>query len=202
MRNGRTIFNGLDRQSCRLKCRDGAFSARPRSLNPDFHFLNPEFRGLFRCLLSSTLAGEGGAFAAALKTTRPSTRPTQGISLDVRNRYGRVVERGFDMSDRHRHVPASSFLSTLSHFNPTPNIDFDVVAKFPPRRLAPGSPRGWWLLSSAPARSSRPGSPNRHAGILYRKSLTPFFPATVFRGPLRVRALVLVRCPRTGSPTR
>ncbi len=27
----------------------------------------------------------------------------------------------------------------------------------------------------------------------YRKSLTPFLPATVLRGPLRVRALVLVR---------
>ena len=36
----------------------------------------------------------------------------------------------------------------------------------------------------------------------YRKSLTPFFPATVFLGPFRVRALVRVRCPRTGKPFR
>src|SRR5262249_40076300 len=35
-----------------------------------------------------------------------------------------------------------------------------------------------------------------------RISLTPFLPATVFRGPLRVRALVRVRCPRTGRPRR
>ncbi len=34
----------------------------------------------------------------------------------------------------------------------------------------------------------------------YRKSLTPFLPATVFRGPFRVRALVRVRWPRTGKP--
>ena len=31
---------------------------------------------------------------------------------------------------------------------------------------------------------------------------TFFLPATVFLGPLRVRALVWVRCPRTGSPLR
>ena len=36
----------------------------------------------------------------------------------------------------------------------------------------------------------------------YRISLTPFLPATVFRTPLRVRALVRVRCPRTGKPRR
>lgn len=33
----------------------------------------------------------------------------------------------------------------------------------------------------------------------YRRSLTPFLPATVFFGPLRVRALVRVRWPRTGK---
>src|SRR5205085_2244773 len=32
----------------------------------------------------------------------------------------------------------------------------------------------------------------------YRRSLTPFLPATVLRGPLRVRAFVLVRWPRHG----
>ena len=34
---------------------------------------------------------------------------------------------------------------------------------------------------------------NRLRTTDYLKSLTPFFPATVFLGPLRVRALVLVR---------
>ncbi len=36
------------------------------------------------------------------------------------------------------------------------------------------------------------------AGTAYRRSLTPFFPATVFFGPFRVRAFVRVRWPRTG----
>jgi len=36
----------------------------------------------------------------------------------------------------------------------------------------------------------------------YRISLTDFLPATVFGGPFRVLALVLVRCPRTGNPRR
>src|SRR5439155_14518595 len=41
-----------------------------------------------------------------------------------------------------------------------------------------------------------------HSPFAYRISFTPFFPATVFRGPLRVRAFVLVRWPRTGRPRR
>jgi hypothetical protein len=32
-----------------------------------------------------------------------------------------------------------------------------------------------------------------HFKIVYFKSFTPFLPATVFRGPLRVRAFVFVR---------
>jgi hypothetical protein len=36
----------------------------------------------------------------------------------------------------------------------------------------------------------------------YALALTPFLPATVFFLPLRVRALLLVRCPRTGRPRR
>jgi len=36
----------------------------------------------------------------------------------------------------------------------------------------------------------------------YRFSFTPFFPATVLRGPLRLRALLCVCCPRTGRPLR
>ena len=36
----------------------------------------------------------------------------------------------------------------------------------------------------------------------YRRSLTPFLPATVFLGPFLVRAFVLVRWPRTGNPSR
>jgi len=44
------------------------------------------------------------------------------------------------------------------------------------------------------------GSGDQGSGWGYFKSFTPFFPATVFLGPLRVRALVRVRWPRTGSP--
>ena len=41
-----------------------------------------------------------------------------------------------------------------------------------------------------------------HQQITYRSSFTPFLPATVLRGPFRVRALVRVRWPRTGNPLR
>ena len=42
----------------------------------------------------------------------------------------------------------------------------------------------------------------RDCAIVYRISLTDFLPATVFLGPFRVRALVFVLWPRTGSPRR
>src|SRR4029079_3645283 len=53
-----------------------------------------------------------------------------------------------------------------------------------PRRRARGGP-------AAPPIPRRPSFDQRI-------SLTPFLPATVLRGPLRVRAFVFVRCPRTG----
>src|SRR5262249_20063882 len=57
-----------------------------------------------------------------------------------------------------------------------------------PRRRAGGGP--------APPR------PPRRPSFDQRISLTPFLPATVLRGPLRVRAFVFVRWPRTGRPRR
>lgn len=45
--------------------------------------------------------------------------------------------------------------------------------------------------------AATPPTPRR-----YFMSLTPFLPATVFFGPLRVRAFVRVRWPRTGRPRR
>src|SRR6476646_5492233 len=48
------------------------------------------------------------------------------------------------------------------------------------------------------------GDPCRDSGVASRYLVTPFDSATVrpFLGPLRVRALVRVRWPRTGSPLR
>lgn len=68
-----------------------------------------------------------------------------------------------------------------------------LVLTSQPVRPAPLSP-------GPPTRGSR--SPKARLGRRYRRSLTPFLPATVFFGPLRVRALVRVRCPRTGNPRR
>src|SRR5699024_1839254 len=60
------------------------------------------------------------------------------------------------------------------------------------------APSGMFFLSLR--RVPRLGPvPRDLGGIAY---LAFFLPAMVFLGPLRVRALVLVRCPRTGSPRR
>ena len=48
----------------------------------------------------------------------------------------------------------------------------------------------------------RLAAPVRVLGVASRTYLAFFLPAMVFFGPLRVRALVLVRWPRTGRPRR
>ena len=85
-----------------------------------------------------------------------------------------------------------------------------VIARRPcvPRRLAamsrlPSSQSADRADSRCEAeRAAREHPAARHARSAYRSSFTPFLPATVLRGPFRVRALVRVRCPRTGSPLR
>src|SRR5262245_8484515 len=68
-----------------------------------------------------------------------------------------------------------------------------VISKDQAARMKDESRRPGLLLSPFILRpSSLKGS------IYFPASLTPFLPATVFRGPLRVRALVRVRWPRTG----
>src|SRR5207253_8540740 len=57
----------------------------------------------------------------------------------------------------------------------------------------------------APAFAPPAGLPAASAMVpllYFPSSFTPFLPATVFRGPLRVRAFERVRCPRTGSDRR
>lgn len=78
----------------------------------DFHvdFLHTELHRLFSTLLGGHLARERRAFSASLEATRPGSRPAQGITLGVRNRYGRVVECCLNMSDTTRDI---AFLLTF-----------------------------------------------------------------------------------------
>src|SRR5205085_725428 len=92
----------------------------------------------------------------------------------------RVVERRLHVRDAAAHVAAGFAFLALGHI---------------------------WLVAIKTCRwrrSARESFRDRSApsGRCYRISFTPFLPATVLRGPFRVRALVLVRWPRTGRPRR
>jgi len=172
------VFDRLDFESGSFQGGDGTFAATARAFDSDFDIFDAKLASLLG-LLCGTLPRKRRALSAALEPGGPGTCPAERIALGVGDRDHRVVKSRDNVCDGDGHVSACAFLFGLrfrcfSHF-------LFLSAGF-----------GCWLARYRLLISL----------VCYRKSLTPFFPATVFLGPLRVRALVLVRCPRTGKPRR
>lgn len=182
VRNRSAVFNRLDVQASGLKSRDRAFSARTRTIDANGNIFHTKLGRLLSRLLRGTLTGKWRTLATPLKPTRAGTCPTECIPFCIGNRHRCVIECRSDMDDTHCHItPLFSFF-TLSH------------------RL--GSPSETNSLIYNCCMLEPTTTENVESQSDYFKSLTPFLPATVFLGPLRVRALVRVRCPRTGNPCR
>jgi hypothetical protein len=160
---GRNILNTLYGDTRGLQSRDGALAAAAGPFNADLHLFDAELRGFFGGLLRRALSREGRALAAALETAGSGTRPTERITLGIGDGHRCVVKCRLDMRHAQRHVAANLTSFCLSH-----------------------------CVSNAPlAVDAEDGLPR--PSPRYFKSFTPFLPATVFFGPFRVRALVLVR---------
>src|SRR6185369_15572701 len=140
-----------------------------------FHILQAMLlRGIAR-LLGGHLRGKGRALARATETATTRSGPGQRVALPVGDRDDRVVERRVDVRDPVQHVLACllGFLRGCS------------------------SVRGCGLLVGHLARLP--------LGNLVEPYALPggaFSLTACLRGPLRVRALVRVRCPRSGRPRR
>ncbi len=110
MRNRRHVFNQLDIESSGLQRSDRAFATRTWALDPHFYIAHPKLSRLLGCLLSSALASERSAFAAALETRGSSSRPAKRIALGVGDRDGRIVERRVNVHDSIRDVASDTLL--------------------------------------------------------------------------------------------
>jgi hypothetical protein len=130
------------------------------------------FLRLLGGVFRSNLRSVGRRLARALETHGPGRRPGNRVALGVGDGDHRIVERCRHVRDAGRDV--LSFASTDA---------------------------GGFLAHSqsfrARARRSALGSSCYQVG-----PGALFLPAMVFAGPLRVRALVWVRWPRTGRPLR
>lgn len=200
----RNVFNRLDGKSGGLKGRNGAFATAAGTLDANFDFPQTVLDRLLGRLLRRGLTRERRALSAALEVRRAGGGPAQDVALHVGHGYDRVVERRLNMDDAHRYV--SSRLAPLRlllfrHFSYAPNKLISFKARYLRRESRFGPPQ---RLASTNDRNAEPARPPSACRSLkdYRRSLTPFLPATVFFGPLRVRAFVRVRWPRTGKERR
>ena len=110
VRNWGHILDQLHIQAGCLKRGDGALSSGAGALHANFHVSHSELRGLFGCLLGSTLTCERSTFAASLETACASTGPTKGVALGVCDGHSRVVKRRVNMGDAVGDIAANAFL--------------------------------------------------------------------------------------------
>ena len=195
VRNGRDIPNRAHFNSRGSQRAHRRLSARSWTAHPHVHasdaMIPRHVRGI-RCRL---LRGERCSFARPAKPQRSRTLPRQNVPIHVRNRHDRVIEGCLHVSQPMRHVLALLLFKRL------------LFAFFVGR--GSGAARCCWfchsqvsVLSSQFSVTSAPETENwepRTGNWFYVFAADFFFCATVpLRGPLRVRALVCVRCPRTG----
>ena len=110
------IFDQLHVQASGLQCGDRAFATRAWAFDTNFNVTHAKLAGLFSSLLSRTLTSERGALATTLESTGSGTGPTQGVTLGIGNRDGRVVERCMNVGDTVGNVaPNAFFLVGLCH---------------------------------------------------------------------------------------
>lgn len=192
MRQRRHILDHPNRNSGSLQPGDRTLATRTRPFDTDFHFPHSELLGAVCANFSGSLCSKRSAFSAPLEPNGSSCRPAQNLSIGIGNGDQCVIEGRLDVRNRLGNVTPDLFLLLLCHKNPS-------VA-----RSLSGAP--CCLTSFVFAIPSRLPTGERPPGQSLPDqcfiSLTPFFPATVLRTPLRVRALVLVLCPRTGRPRR
>src|SRR5258705_10872702 len=122
MWNGCCVANRNYSYSGNSNCPNRRLTTPTRSFNPNFALLHAGLVRLFSGLVGGLLRGERSALARASKAARASRRLRDEITLKVGNRNHRVIERGGDVRDAHRHIlllflAKNFFLSScFSHF--------------------------------------------------------------------------------------
>src|SRR4051812_328432 len=172
VRRGRDVADRADLQAGGGERTDRRLAARTRALHEDVDLAHAVLHGAAGSSLGGHLGSERGGLARTLEADLAGRGPRDHGARGVRDRDDRVVERALDVS-----VPVGDVLLLLAT-----NLRHASLG----RHFSPTSE-----LDVGGTRSQRD---QRHLAF--------FLPATVRFGPLRVRALVLVRWPRTGRPRR
>src|SRR3954452_6911019 len=175
--HGGDVGDLTDLQAGRLQRPDRGLAARARALDEDVDLLHAVLLRLARAVLRGHLGGERRGLARALEADVTGGGPRDHVALRVGDRDDRVVERRLDVRLAVR----------------------DVLLLLAPDLLDPGAGAGLGghlLLQAEVVGDGCLRGASRHYFFGF------FLPATVFFGPLRVRALVCVRWPWTGRPRR
>src|SRR3954470_3558555 len=174
VRNRRDVADRFHFEADSLQRTDCRLAAGTRTLDADVERAHADgLRGVAG-VQRRLRRRERRALARALEADPAGARPRDDVALGVGDRHGRVVERRVDVRQP---VVHDALLAALLE---------GLLA------LAGGA----FLLFFF-----------REAGVggcfsLRHGQITFFFAIAPLRGPLRVRALVLVRWPRTGRPRR
>src|SRR5690606_1749234 len=151
------------------------FTAGAGALDFDFEGTDAMFGGLLARILGAHLRRVRGRFAAALEAHHAGARPGNRIALRVGDGDHRVVEGRVDVGHTRR----------------------DILAFAPAKALRFTSHDAESYLIHEAGRGAA-----KEAAAGAEKPAYFFLPAIGFALPLRVRALVCVRWPRTGRPLR
>src|SRR5215217_7016982 len=164
VRGGRDVLDGADLEADGTQRPDGGLTTRARALDEDVDLLHAVVHGATASGLGSHLGGEGGGLARALEADGAGRGPRDHRTGGVGDGDDGVVERALDVGLAHGNV----LLLLAAHL-----LGAGLTALG--RHSVP-----------TPTKSDRWSS----GAETY---LAFFLPATVRLGPLRVRALVLVR---------
>src|SRR3954454_6893772 len=181
--DGGDVLDGPDLEAGRLPRPDRGLAARARALHEHVDLAHAVLLGAAGGVLRSHLRGERRGLARALEADMAGRGPRDHVAHGVGDRDDRVVERALDVGVAVGHV----LLLLAAHL-----LGARALTALRRHRLSFSPVAG--TTTSSDERWS--GTPVRGAeakrGRSPRSYFLPtfFLPATVLRGPLRVRALV------------
>ena len=160
---------------------DRVFTSHSRPLNVHVDFAQAVTRGFLNGGFRNRLSGKRSRFFRSAEAEPAGRRPCNRIALQVGNRNDRIIECSLNV-----YVAFVYALFFFSLFNRSHCIS--QKRRIGRRRI--------FCRKTHPHFLCRTKRPSADKGSAYAF----FLLATVFFLPLRVRAFVRVRCPRTGSP--
>lgn len=114
VRNWRDILDQFDIQTSGLKSSNRTFSPTAWTLDANLDVPHSKLLSLLSSLLSGALTSKRSAFSRSFKTTCPSRRPAESITLGIGDCHRGVIERCVDVRDARVDIATDTFLFVAS----------------------------------------------------------------------------------------